>query len=469
MSGLHRPPTPDPALSAAAAIARAAASPEEAQARQGWPERIDARGAALLADTQWIAYLDRQPHARVQDWQRRRLTRLISHAVRHSPWWRERLAHLTAGRAFALGDLPLMGREAYRNSVAAAGGPLPIPESHGAAAEGSTSGSSGTPVVFYTAALSRRLFNAEWHHDEIRQGRNPTLPGAELSGGRAREHPGEHRLIRGDPVLGTRDWMQRRLQQFTMQEHAAWLSRVNPAYLSTSPKLLAGMLDIYEIGGVPPPRIAQVMTYAETVDPELRERTRSLLGASIRDRYSCEEIGPIAFQCPASDGYYHLASSNVVVEILDDDGRPCAPGVIGRVFVTGLHAFASPAIRYELNDLAAWVPACPCGRRAPVLTQLLGRKRFLIRLPSGDRTLPRIAARRWLAVAPVREYRLVQVSETLLHAEIVLDRALTDEERHGFVAMLRREISPELTYEIHEVESIAWGPTYKRQDVISLL
>jgi phenylacetate-CoA ligase len=324
-------------------------------------------------------------------------------------------------------------------------------------------------VVFYTSALSRRLFGAEWHYDDIRQSRDPALPGAELSGGRIAQHPGEHRLVRGDPVLGTRDWMRRRLQQFTMEEHAHWLSRVSPAYLSTSPKLLAGMLDVYASGAVPPPRIAQVMTYAETVDADLRERTHSLLGASIRDRYSCEEIGPIAFQCPVSDDHYHLASSNAVVEILDDAGRPCAPGVVGRVFVTGLHGFASPAIRYELNDLAAWVPACPCGRRAPVLTQMLGRKRFLIRLPSGDRTLPRIAARTWLAVAPVREYRLVQVSESLLHAEIVLDRPLTEDERQGFVAMLQREISPELGYEIHQVERIAWGPSYKRQDVISLV
>jgi phenylacetate-CoA ligase len=435
---------------------------------QGWPERIDAKAAALVADTQWIAFLDQQPHERVQDWQRRRLARLIAHATHHSAWWRERLRHLGDGPAYALRDLPLMSREDYRDSVAAAGGSLPTPESHGPSAEGSTSGSSGTPVVFYTSGLSRRLFRAEWHYDETRQGRDP-LPGAELSGGRVPEHPGEDRLIKGNPILGTREVRQRRLQQFTMDEHARWLSRLNPAYLTTSPQLLAGMLEVYESGAVPPPQVRQVMTYAETVDPDLRVRTRALLGASIRDRYSCEEIGPIAFQCPSSDEHYHLASSNAVVEILDDDGEPCAPGVIGRVFVTALHGFASPAIRYELNDLAAWVPGCPCGRRAPVLTRLLGRKRFLIRLPSGDRSLPRISARRWLAVAPVREYRLVQVSETTLHAEIVLDRPLTDAERQGFVAMLRREVSPQLDYEIHQVERIAWGPTYKRQDVISLI
>ena len=458
-----------PTSSAIPGLARAQSGADSGGARQGWPERIDAKGAALVTDSAWIGYLDGQPHERVQDWQRRRLARLVGHATQQSAWWRKRLGHLGGRRGFGIRDLPITSREDFRDSVTAAGGPLPMPQNHGTPDKGSTSGSSGTPVIFYTSALSRRLISAEWHYDDIRQRRDPNLSGAELSGGRIPEHSGEHYVTRGNPVFGTRDWMMRRLQQFTMEEHARWLSRVKPAYLSVSPNLLAGMLDVYEGGRVPAPPISQVLTYAETVDRNIRERARSLLGASIRDRYSCFEIGPIAFQCPHSDEHYHLASSNVIVEILDDAGLPCAPGVVGRVVVTGLHTFASPTIRYELNDLAAWHPGCACGRHAPVLVRLLGRKRFLIRLPSGDRTLPRIAARHWIGIAPVREYRLVQVSEAVLHAEIVLDRPITDDERHGFVAMLQREISRELSYEIHQVERIAWGPTYKRQDVISLI
>ena len=104
-----------------------------------------------------------------------------------------------------------------------------------------------------------------------------------------------------------------------------------------------------------------------------------------------------------------------------------------------------------------------------MLTQLLGRKRFLVRLPSGDRVAPRIFARQLLPIAPVREHRLVQVSETTLHAELVLERTLTEDERRGIAAVLRDVISPELNYEVHQVEKIDWGPTYKRQDVISLI
>jgi phenylacetate-CoA ligase len=441
---------------------------EELRAREGWPERIDAALAALLVDGGWIAHLDRLPHADVQAWQRRRLGRLLGHAARQSGWWRERLSPFLGDRGVTLGDLPLMSRQQYRESIETAGGALSMPAEHGAAHKQSTSGSTGVPVEFFTSTLLARLLVAQWYYDDARQGRDRSLLRVEISS-RVPKHAGEHVVVTGNPMLGSGDGFRRNIQQFTTEDHARWLSRVRPAYVSSAPHILSAIMEVYESGKVAPPAVRQVMTYGETVDVELRRRARSVLGAAVRDRYSSEEVGAIAFQCPRSDEHYHVASSNVVVEILDESGRGCAPGAVGRVFVTGLHNWASPVVRYELNDLAAWSSICPCGRQAPVLTRLLGRERFLVRLPSGDRIAPRVFSRQLLPIAPVREYRLVQVSETTLHAELVLDRPLTEDERQSMLAMLREVISPELTYEIHQVETIDWGPTYKRQDVISLI
>jgi phenylacetate-CoA ligase len=283
------------------------------------------------------------------------------------------------------------------------------------------------------------------------------------------DHEGPHIVSRRTDIPGGSTTLSRNAQLFTIEEHASWLAEVKPAYFRTAPSILAGILDVYESGAVEPPRIEQIMTIAETVTPELRQRARSVLGASIRDRYGSEEAGVMAFQCPHSDEHYHVASTNAFVEVLDDSGRACLPGMVGRVIVTALHNYANPVIRYELNDLAALQQGCACGHAGPVLTNLLGRKRFLVRLPSGERKAVPINARRWLAIAPFRDTRLVQVSEGVLHAELVLDRPLTEQEREAVLSMFRREISPDLTYEIHQVEAIAWAPTFKRQDVVSLV
>src|SRR4051812_1874513 len=106
------------------------ARPGRSDARESWPERIDPRLAALLVDSRWIAYLDRQPYDQVQAWQRRRVGRLITHAASGSPWWRERLLPLSA-KSVALNDLPLMSREEYRASIETIGGPLALPTEHG--------------------------------------------------------------------------------------------------------------------------------------------------------------------------------------------------------------------------------------------------------------------------------------------------------------------------------------------------
>jgi phenylacetate-coenzyme A ligase PaaK-like adenylate-forming protein len=412
---------------------------------------------------QWMEFFEREP-ARVGTFVQNRIDALIAHLSATSDWWRN---HLSLTQNASLTDWPLLDRPTYRAAIEAAGGALPLPPTHGHAFKRTTSGSSGIPVQFYSSALVARMYDCHNAFDAIhRQRRNLDLAVGVLRN-KTPQHDGPHivqRTKRGEMLFS------RKTSQFSIEEHARWLRDTKLAYLYGAPSLLAGMLDLYESGAVAPPDVELIFTFAETVTPELRRRTRSILGARIADQYSCEEVGPLAFQCPHSDEHYHVASTNAVVEILDEQGNRSPPGEVGRVVVTSLHNYASPTIRYELGDLAAWEPRCTCGYPGKVLRKLLGRKRFLLRLPSGERkAIPINTARLFLAIAPFRETRLVQVSEGVLHAELVLDRPLTKAERQAVLNMLRREISPDLSYEVRQVDSIAWAPTYKRQDVVSLV
>jgi phenylacetate-CoA ligase len=74
------------------------------------------------------------------------------------------------------------------------------------------------------------------------------------------------------------------------------------------------------------------------------------------------------------------------LEVLDDAGHPCGPGQTGRVYVTNLHNFRGPLVRYELGDEATAGPiACPCGRGLPVLACVHGKSYPMFQLANGRR------------------------------------------------------------------------------------
>ncbi|MES2975116.1 MAG: AMP-binding protein [Pseudomonadota bacterium] len=438
-----------------------------------WPRQAPAPDVQRIADVAMICSLEQAPRELQLEFQARLLQRLVLFAQQASPLWRDWLAGVDGARldAAAMQSLPVMERTKFRE-LAEAGGALPVPREHGSVSPHSTSGSTGQPVAFHVSQFSLRLVRHHYMADARRHGRNQMLRRAAL-GSRTDPHPGrEHVFAQGNPWLGDSHLYTRRNLDFSMKEHALWLARLAPAYLATNPTVLSGILEAYEAGVQPAAGLQQVMTFGATVEPALRGRARRILGASIRDRYSCEEVGPIALQCPNDDSDepgYHVCVANAVVEVVDDAGLPCAEGQTGRVLVTGLHHWASPAIRYDIGDVASLSPRCRCGAQTPTLFKLLGRKRALLRTPSGQSKFVRLGASDWLDVAPVREFRLVQQTRDTIQVELVLDGLLTDGRRAGIAAMLCQRVSDEFTWDIRQVSAIDWPPGAKRQDVVCLV
>ncbi len=143
----------------------------------------------------------------------------------------------------------------------------------------------------------------------------------------------------------------------------------------------------------------------------------------VQDVYSCEELGFLALQCPQHE-HYHVQSESVLVEVLDEQGNPCAPGQIGRVVLTSLHNFAMPLIRYAIGDYAEVGAACPCGRGLPVLTRILGRRRNRVALPDGRATWPNIGEL-WAAIPDVEQIQLVQLGADEVEVRFARQQALS--------------------------------------------
>nr|MDQ6927853.1 phenylacetate--CoA ligase family protein [Actinomycetota bacterium] len=177
-------------------------------------------------------------------------------------------------------------------------------------------------------------------------------------------------------------------------------------------------------------------SYGEALAPETRQECRNAWGCELVDMYSTQEIGYIALQCPQTERY-HVQSEAVYVEVLDNDGRQCAPGEVGRVVVSVLHNFAMPLLRYELGDFAEVGGQCPCGRGLPVLTRVLGRERNMLVLPDGTTTWPTFPAQSWAHIEAIRQLQLVQLSPDEIEARTVGPRALNEAEQAKFTSIIQ--------------------------------
>lgn len=431
------------------------------------PEVFGAAADALRAFAMIEAVENGTPKAR-RDYQQERVTHLLDHARCHSPFW---AARIPPGKS-ALWRLPVLRKAELRAQVAAEGA-LPVPAEHGPVARAFTSGSTAEPLSLYVTLLNGHYNEARNAFDDIAGGRDLALPMTVVS-----FKVKQAQALDAWPTLTGEIWHTGPARVLPVAAAAPLEALAEQAldgplgHLVTMPSVLSAMLDVVERRGRQPDPIGDLLPFGETVWPGLRDRARRLLGARIADRYSCEEVGPIAFQCPTSDAHYHVASSNVLLECVDERGREVAEGRPGNLLVTGLNAVATPVLRYTLGDVARLLPRCVCGHAGPALADLQGRRRSLLRLPDGRRRLWHMgnaASAAWLGIAPVTEVRVTQTGARTLRLEVAAARALTEAERDALAAQLRAETARDFEVSVAQLPRIDWGTSGKRHTVVNLL
>jgi phenylacetate-CoA ligase len=100
----------------------------------------------------------------------------------------------------------------------------------------------------------------------------------------------------------------------------------------------------------------------------------SAWGAKVYSTYGVTELANSLCECEAGIGG-HLHDKQLHIEILDDAGKILPDGEIGEIVATTFGVEAMPLIRYRTGDCAAMFSGpCSCGRKAPRVGPILGRK-----------------------------------------------------------------------------------------------
>ncbi|WP_245906189.1 phenylacetate--CoA ligase family protein [Mycolicibacterium palauense] len=125
------------------------------------------------------------------------------------------------------------------------------------------------------------------------------------------------------------------------------------------------------------------ITAGEQLTTEQRADIESTFGCSVENRYASAEFPGLSMEC--GYGQFHVNSDWYLIEPVDENNRPVAPGVVSHsVLVTNLANRVQPLIRYDLGDrvkLAA--TACACGNRLPAIT-VEGRTSDLLSFDAAD-------------------------------------------------------------------------------------
>jgi phenylacetate-CoA ligase len=157
-----------------------------------------------------------------------------------------------------------------------------------------------------------------------------------------------------------------------IDEIVTGLNRAQPACLNAYPSALH-LLSFEAQAGRLRIEPQRVQSAAEPLLPEIRAAAEHAWGVRVGNLYGTSEGGGTATPCDQQRT--HLSEDTVIVEPVDADGRPVAPGErSAKVYLTNLYNRVLPLIRYEITDeVTVLTEACECGSSMPCLADIQGR------------------------------------------------------------------------------------------------
>ena len=434
-----------------------------AASAHGYSLRTSRYSAASIRLTEEALERDYWPQEKWRTWLEERRVRILRRAALEVPFyqqhWRERRRRGDNASFEVLANWPVLKKESLRMHpemfLATGCDRRKLHVEH-------TSGTTGTPLTLWR----NRETNQQWY--ALNDARTRQWNGL------SHEHKWGH--IGGQPVV---PFNQRR------PPYWVWNSPLKQLYIScmhispqSSPAYLAAIKDYwleYILGysssiallaqsalenGIKVP-LKMVMTDSEPLLQNQRVAIEKGFGCPVRETYGMAEIACAASECSA--GALHVWPEVGIIELLDEQDQPVAPGQTGRIIATKLLDMDMPLIRYDTQDLAegdADEKLCSCGRTLPRIRKLLGRNDDVVITRDGRQIVQ--IDRIFDPCFDIREGQIVQEAIGKFRIRIVPGSSWTDSVGKSLCDALRNlvgdaEISIEMVPQIERT----WAGKYR--------
>jgi phenylacetate-CoA ligase len=318
------------------------------------------------------------------------LRRTLTHAGRHSPFYRDRFRSLQIRPKDVHGpaELSQLPFTLPADIVADPFRFLAAPFSQ-IQHVWETGGTTGPPkMAFYTAGDVRRIRRITRFGMALRGIRQGDIAQICFAFGRPSWPIGSFLQAVLEPMgclilpAGNEQPVEKQIQ--TMERFGTTILFSTPSYLR---RLTEEGRRICDLRSLP---VRLITLGAEPFSEAFRRSVEDTWGAEVFDSYGMIEMGNlIAGECSLHQGM-HLDPDQIVEVIDPQSDRPLPPGEEGELVYTTLQREGMPLIRYRSGDIARRIPEpCPC-RRFPTarISRIVGRTDQMTFLGTGENVTP---------------------------------------------------------------------------------
>ena len=310
----------------------------------------------------------------IEELQKKKLKEFLVDVQKHVPYYRSLFAQNHFEPA-ALNDfkqlesLPLLTKATIRQHSVE----MKADDAKGLA-RFNTGGSSGEPLIFY-------IGKERVSHDVAAKWRATRWWGVDIGDPEA--------VVWGSPIeLGSQDRI-RLLRDKLLRTHLIpafemspekldgfirQIQQIRPKMLFGYPSALAHIASHAEKKGIALNNLGIKVAFvtSERLYDHQREKIQSVFGCSVANGYGGRDAGFIAHECP--HGGMHITAEDIIVEVVDEQGKILPTGELGEIVVTHLATRDFPFIRYRTGDMGILSDkTCSCGRGLPMLEEIHGR------------------------------------------------------------------------------------------------
>jgi phenylacetate-CoA ligase len=393
--------------------------------------------ASLLLTKELISH-DQWTHQELRTYQLQSLKKVVQHAMKHSPFYKDFYGHIDTDQPFQIDQLPILTKKTMMENFDRV---VTDPRLKLANVEGhitqlcrdeyyldtyralSTGGSSGlNGVIIYgreewvtlLAAMQRT-----GHYMQV----SPRFPNRIKICTIGAHHPRHGTSRVPESIDFGLAIFQRLAVESPIKKLVGCLNTFQPEVLTSYPSIISMLALEQQEGHLKiSPRV--VVTTAEVCTEDMKNKIKDAWGITPFNSYAMTEMPFLGTTCSHNKGI-HVFEDMTVLEVVDENNRPVPDGVLGhKILITNLFSYTQPIIRYEITDMIEMSEEpCSCGRPFRLIKSVEGRNDDILELEgihSGSVPVHPIHFRTELGlIHELRQYQVVHKKDSL-HFNLVL-------------------------------------------------